>query len=245
MKIDLDFVEEVFYFKEVSSTNDVALENYRKKEFTLFIAENQYKGRGRENREWFSPPKQNLYFSFILKPCVNRKYFTSIPLYAAYAVFKTIKQYISPDKTINIKWPNDILVNKKKISGILIETKEDAVIAGVGINVNSKSFPVFEKNTPTSLFLETGKKFARKEILKTFLVNFKNCYEKFLEKKKLTEDILELINDALFLRNAYVEISFKDTLSKRGKIISVTPEGFLQLDTFTAVAGDVFKLKCL
>ena len=241
MKIELEFIKEIYTYKEISSTNDIAIENHRKDEFTIFIAEKQSKGRGRNSRDWFSPSGLNLYFSFILKPGLDKKYFTSIPLFTAHSLYKTVKSYIT-NKNVCIKWPNDILVDKKKISGVLIEIKGDSVIVGVGINVNSETFPLFEKNSPTSFFLETGKYFSREKILREFFINFKQNYNLFKKEKKLTEELVKEINNVLFLKNSEVSVMFKNHEQKIGKIESVTPEGFLKLDKFIAVAGDVYKV---
>jgi BirA family biotin operon repressor/biotin-[acetyl-CoA-carboxylase] ligase len=242
MNIDLDFISEIRYFKEISSTNDIALKNYKEKEFTVFVAETQNKGRGRNNRNWFSPSGKNLYFSFILHPFIEKQFFTSLPVYAAYSVFETLTPHLF-EKNIKIKWPNDILVNGKKISGILIEVKEKAVIIGIGINVNMEKFPCFETNTPTSMLLETGKHFNRETILKEFFINFKKNYDIFLKEKKLADNVLRQINYALYLKNSFATVCFRNTEQRTGKIISITPEGFLKLTGFTAVAGDVLKVR--
>ena len=242
MKINLSYIKELHYYNEISSTNDIALANIDKDEFTLFIAEKQTKGRGRNQREWFSPSGKNLYFSFILTPEVPLKYLTSLPLYIAFAVFSTVKNFF-PEKKVEIKWPNDILVNGKKISGVLIEIKKGRVVVGIGINVNIDKFPEFEHNKATSFFIEScGKYFEREEILKLFFEHFKKAYELFKNNQYIIENLLREINNVLYLKNEIVKIQYYNKDIKTGKVVGVTKEGFLQLDKFVAYAGDVKKV---
>lgn len=179
-------------FKKLTSTNDKAKEFAKKGDYNLaIIAEQQEKGRGRFNRKWDSS-LGGLYMSLLLKEnnLEKAKYLTLI---ASVSVAISILK-ISNLKA-KVKWPNDVLVNDKKICGILTETisgKESYALIGIGLNVNQKIFPKNISNKSTSLIIETNKKFNIKKIsniiLKEFSVFYKyyknKNYDKIIEKWK-------------------------------------------------------------
>ncbi len=237
---NLPFIKHVHYFKEISSTNDKAKENLDESEFTVFIAESQTKGRGRNNRQWYSPYGKNLYFSFIVKPNIDLKYFSSIPVLTAYSIYKTLDNYIL--KNIFIKWPNDIFIEDRKISGTLIEIVKNILVIGVGINVNIEKLPDFDNNTPTSIYLETGKEFKRELVLKEFFEEFYKNYIEFVKLKKISYKTLNEIEEVLKFKGETVEILFKDSV-KKGEIVGITEHGYLKLDNDMIYAGDVLKVK--
>ena len=229
----------ILYYETIDSTNEEAKRNLNFEEFTVFLAETQTSGKGRNSRTWYSPPYENLYFSFILKPKINKKSFSCIPIIAGYSVLKTLKKIIN--KKIEIKWPNDILVENKKICGILTEVKKDTVIIGIGINVNTQKFPEFQKNTPTSIFLETSQKHDRLKILNSFFKEFMAIYPKFLKEQKIPENILNDINKNLFLRDKNAIIEFKNEKIS-GIIEKINSDGSLNLNGKKIFAGDIIKL---
>ena len=130
------------HFPVLYSTNDYLKDNYKDIDnFTFVSADKQTKARGRNNRKWDSD-EGSLSFSLLIK---NKEYFNSysgISIVAAYTILEVIKEYIPND--VMIKWPNDVLVDGKKICGILLEsisTNEiECLIIGVGINVNQVEF---------------------------------------------------------------------------------------------------------
>jgi BirA family biotin operon repressor/biotin-[acetyl-CoA-carboxylase] ligase len=157
----------IYRFAEVESTNDVARELAEKEEWVnttaiVVIADRQSKGRGREGREWFSPPSAiSLSIVFKPKPTMEVKEAPNISLLAGLAVARCIREY---GIDARVKLPNDVLVNGRKISGILIEAKTtssltlDYVIVGVGVNlnINQDEFPDHLKASSTSLKIELG-----------------------------------------------------------------------------------------
>ena len=140
------------YFQSVSSTNQKAkayVKNNFKHGYTL-ITKNQTCGRGRRNNIWFSVPNKSLTFSLM----VNQKEFNNtklLPLISGLAIIKAIKEYSGI--ACKVKWPNDIILNQKKIGGVLIEKINDILIIGIGINVNEdiKDLDKSIKNMSTSL----------------------------------------------------------------------------------------------
>lgn len=135
---------EIISYKKLDSTNDAAYELAEKgiKEGTVVIAEEQERGKGRHGRTWSSPPKGGIYMSCILRPKMTPSEISQITLIAAVSVATAIRSVSGLPALI--KWPNDILINNKKICGILTEMKAeqdviDFIILGIGINVNTPS----------------------------------------------------------------------------------------------------------
>ena len=134
----------VLTFDSLDSTNTEALKQARQgaNEGLCIVARQQTAGRGRRGRTWASAKDKGLYFSIILRPRVEAKYLTLITLMSGIAVYDTLHDLgLKPD----IKWVNDILINEKKIAGILAETTETekglAVVVGIGINLKTSNFP--------------------------------------------------------------------------------------------------------
>ncbi len=135
---------EIISYKKVDSTNTVAYELAEKglREGAVIFTESQVKGKGRLGRMWYSPSGCNIYMSCILRPKMTPNEIPKITLIAAVAVAKAIRDFTGLDAMI--KWPNDILINGKKVCGILTEMKAeqdrvDFIVLGIGVNVNSKS----------------------------------------------------------------------------------------------------------
>jgi len=176
--------EDIVYFEETDSTNTRAKESAVKgaPEGTLIISEKQTMGRGRKARKWFSPSQEGIYISIILRPTIPPHEAPKITLLTAVAVAETLLSLTT--LKINIKWPNDILVNGKKIAGILTEisTEPDAidyVVVGLGLNVNTPGFPDDIKEIATSLFIETGEYFSRGRVIREYLQWHEKYYEIF------------------------------------------------------------------
>src|ERR1700741_2186312 len=129
-----------YFFEEVGSTNEVAFEIARNgaPEGTVVIADSQTKGRGRLQRKWISPRGVNLYMSVVFRPSIASENAPFLTLVASIALSETIK---GTGADTLIKWPNDILINRKKVAGVLTAMqpqgdKVDFVIAGIGVNLN-------------------------------------------------------------------------------------------------------------
>lgn len=171
----------ILRFDTLASTNSEALEQAKRgaDEGLCVIARQQTAGRGRHGRVWQSPPDSGLYFSVVLRPRIDAKFFPLLTLMAAVAVFDTLKKLYSfePD----IKWANDIMVGGKKICGILAEAadteKGPAVILGIGINFTSGNFPPEIAGTATSIEDESGDKVDPEILLPALTANIARCYQ--------------------------------------------------------------------
>ncbi|MDP2945339.1 MAG: biotin--[acetyl-CoA-carboxylase] ligase [Atribacterota bacterium] len=178
--------KEVYYFPELKSTNIIAKEKALHRaeginEGTLIIAERQSAGKGRLGREWFSPAG-GIWLSIILYPQLPPSYIPRITLMTAVAVVKAIKMCVQIEP--QIKWPNDILINEKKVCGILTEMSAELdiinwVVVGIGINVNidHRKFPEDIQENTISLKEVLGKEVLRVKMVQIFLQEFEKYYE--------------------------------------------------------------------
>ncbi len=177
---------EIFSQRQVKSTNDLLKSNAEKgcKDGALCICEEQRLGRGRRGRSWTLEPKAGIAFSIVLRPDFAPELAPNLTLLMGLAVNKALRSLCGAES--KIKWPNDIIINGKKVCGILVEmiTEErdiKYVICGVGINVSNKEFPEDLKNIATSIYIETGKAFLRKDVLAAVLNNFEELYIAYCE----------------------------------------------------------------
>ena len=138
---------------EVGSTNDIALDMARSgaPEGTVVMARSQTKGRGRRGRSWYAKPGESVIVSVVLRPDLpaNRLAFA-----AGVAVAECLMQVCGLDATL--KWPNDVLINERKISGILVEATQGAAVVGIGVNVKQTEFTPELEETATSVMREGG-----------------------------------------------------------------------------------------
>lgn len=174
----------------------------------LVVADSQTMGKGRRGRTWESPKGTNLYFSMLLKPNFAPDKASMITLVAAYSVAKVIREKTGLDA--KIKWPNDIVVGKKKVCGILTEMSMERdyihhVVVGIGINVNEERFPLELKDMATSLKNEKGSLVSRANLLSDILLQFEGDYIKFLASEDL-ELFLDEYNKILVNKGALVKV---------------------------------------
>lgn len=174
--------KEIIYYDSIDSTNTAAynLADKGAPEGLVVVAEGQTKGRGRLSRQWISPKQKGIYMSVVLRPKMVPFQAPQITLLAAVSIALGIREYAGIPALI--KWPNDILVDGKKLAGILteMEAEPDSVnflILGVGINVNTR----FSALPPgaTSIFEETGAKVSRVELVKSILEKLDEDYALF------------------------------------------------------------------
>jgi BirA family biotin operon repressor/biotin-[acetyl-CoA-carboxylase] ligase len=175
---------DIAYFTETDSTNTRAknLAVGGAPEGALVLSEKQTRGRGREERNWFSPSRDGIYLSLVLRPAIPPGEAPRITLLTAVAVAEALLSLTR--LKIAIKWPNDILVGGKKLAGILTEigTQGDSidyVVVGLGLNVNMPRFPDDIRDKATSMLIETGKRFSRVNVIREYLKWYEAYYEVF------------------------------------------------------------------
>jgi len=178
---------DIYRFGKVDSTNTHLLKLGEEgfPEGTVVVADEQSAGRGRFGRSWESEPQANLLFSLLLRPdFLQQDEIFVLTFAAAVSVAEAIEK--AADVQPQLKWPNDVLLEGKKVCGILLESNSDSnrlghVVLGIGLNVNQQKFSPVVSNDSTSLSLFTGKKFDRDEILFAILSNFSSVYESLLK----------------------------------------------------------------
>jgi len=179
------------YHGVTASTNILAksLAGEGSPEGSVVVADAQTGGRGRMGRIWESPSGVNLYFSLILRPEVPSIRVPQLTLLVAAAIHQALTR-VAPDLLPLIKWPNDILINGKKVCGVLCEMQSEPdfthfVVVGIGINVNQAEMPNELQDIATSLFGETGRLFSRPELLASVLNHFEPLYDAWLLQEDL------------------------------------------------------------
>lgn len=230
IKLDTEFIGRNFiYSDEVESTNTTLLNS---KEFgqhgTVILAEHQIKGRGRKNREWISTAGQNLTFSIMLKKDLKESKINLINLGAAISVAQSIENLYQLN--VELKWPNDVLIGKKKIAGILIEStskgsKISKLVVGIGINVNQSNFPGKFDIPPTSVRKEFHSLVSREKLLSEVLNNFENMLK---ESKEDDNKILNNWRSRCKMIGEKVKVVEEDK-SKFGLFEDIDDDGFLIL----------------
>ena len=199
--------QHVVYFDTVGSTMDEAFERARQgaPEGELVIAENQTEGRGRLGRSWVSPKEKGIYFSLILRPALKPAEVARLTLLAGVALAEAISETTGVQP--QIKWPNDLLVDGKKIAGILTEMNAETdrvhfCILGIGVNVHAGKAQI--PATASSLKILTGKPFNRAELTRHILERLEGWYQK-LQKRQFT-DILQRWKELSFTLGQKVRI---------------------------------------
>lgn len=203
----------VVYYEETDSTNTRAKEAGEKGEEqgchgTLFVAERQVAGKGRRGRGWESPAGSSIYMTLLLRPPVAPARAPQMTLLMAAAVVEGIRRVTGI--SCGIKWPNDIVLDGKKVCGILTEMSAEMtcinyVVIGVGINVNQETFPAEIQDRAVSLKQKTGMSIRRSELIAAVLGEFETCYETFLRTEDLSE-LREAYNRMLVNRGQEVKV---------------------------------------
>jgi BirA family transcriptional regulator, biotin operon repressor / biotin---[acetyl-CoA-carboxylase] ligase len=219
------------HLEQVDSTNTWAKENYKNfdhSHITRITADEQVKGRGRFNREWISPKGENIYLTYFFTTPKEKMNLANLAQILSLSITKLLD---NEGLKSQIKWPNDILVNEKKIAGILCETIDldlyFGVILGMGINVNIDQEILDAIDQPaTSLYAETGKTFSKERLihkLETFFLEDLCLFQKegFTPFYKIYDDLLT---------HKGKPISFKQNgHSLSGTLHSLNPDGRLNL----------------
>jgi BirA family biotin operon repressor/biotin-[acetyl-CoA-carboxylase] ligase len=214
------------YYEEIDSTS-VRLEQMAREqapEGTVIIAETQTKGKGQGHNYWVSN-HGGLYFSILLRPGKN---LPLLSLMTGVVLVETLKHF-SP-KEFFIKWPNDIIQNREKMAGILVESrylgnKPEYMIVGCGININQEAFTEVKEYRATSLKLISGKSYQTADILNLFLENFQGLYTEYLKSGESI--VLERFKPYLYLKGEIIKIKVYDDKVIEGKLTGISEEGGL------------------
>lgn len=182
------FGKRIHHFFRTESTQNLAMRLAAEGEphGTLLIAEEQTAGRGRFGRAWYSEKTSGIYFSLILRPPLAPAHALLLTLAAGLAGYDAVRE--ATGLSVDIRWPNDLLLGEKKFAGILTEMSAETervhyVVVGIGINVNHTKLPSELEAIATSLRLASGQRFSRIEILVRLLQAFDRYYNQLLERE--------------------------------------------------------------
>ena len=232
----------VVYFDETDSTNNQAkrLAETGASHGTLVAAESQTGGKGRRGRPWSAPRGVGIWMSLLLRPDIHPADASMITLISALAVADGIREVSGLDSVI--KWPNDVVVSGKKVCGILTEMSSEIdhvnyVVPGIGINVNTESFPEDIRQVATSIYLETGRKENRSRLIGAILRHYEQYYDIFMQKKDMT-DLLDVYNRRL--ANAGTGVRVLDPAGEyTGTALGINRRGELLVETESGEVKEV------
>ncbi|MEQ1353536.1 MAG: biotin--[acetyl-CoA-carboxylase] ligase [Candidatus Acidiferrum sp.] len=179
------FGKRIYHFFKTDSTNQVALElgHAGEPDGAVIIAEEQTSGRGRAGHSWHSERAAGIYTTILLRPRLAPVQAPLLTMMAGLSAREAVQS--ATGLSVDLKWPNDLMISGKKLGGILTEMHAEPsqvrfVIVGIGINVNQQRFPVELAGTSTSLRMETGRMQSRLEVLVQFLRQFESDYQELL-----------------------------------------------------------------
>lgn len=245
----------ILFYKTIDSTNLEAkkLSGESYPEWTVVVADHQLSGRGRHGRTWHSPEGKNIYMSLILRPHGFRFPSNLLSLVAGISILESIRDFLKKDNkqySLTCKWPNDILFNFKKVSGILSEavfrgSNIEYIIVGIGVNVNMSfdDMPEELRTTATSIYIETGRAYERGILIKKILEKYKIFYRMLYTDREGLLRIWSENSDTLSRKvRAYTVDGVLEGIAE-----SVDERGFLILETETGrkviSSGDIIHLR--
>lgn len=216
-------------FPSLESTNNYAKENLASLENgEVILAHEQTSGKGRLGRSWSSPIGKSISMSIVLKPAIQPENISLLTQLSAAALVDALKEM----NDVKIKWPNDLIMNRKKMAGILIETEFSGgtlkgIIIGIGINTNleSSDIPDGLQSIATSIKEQTKKVVNPNTLLARFFISFEHYYKPFVSTH-LTEPFLSVCRDhSILIGNNYWVIN--DTEKRKAYINDISPSGGL------------------
>lgn len=200
----------IYFFESTGSTNQVAKQVGEEgaPDGTLILAEEQTAGRGRSGRKWVTPPRCAIAFSLLLRPTLPPQRISMTTLVMGLAVEQAVRKRY--DLAVGIKWPNDVVIDGKKICGILTEMSAEMdgvhyIVIGTGINANLTSFPEEIRDVATSLQIQLGHPVDRAALLTQVLEEFETYYGIFEEDGDLRR-LQETYNQDLLSRDQKVRV---------------------------------------
>jgi BirA family biotin operon repressor/biotin-[acetyl-CoA-carboxylase] ligase len=234
------FGKHIHHYYKIGSTNTVAMEaaSAGAPEGSIFLAEQQTAGRGRGAHQWHSARSAGIYCSVLLRPALPPSDVLILSLAAGLAVHSAVQE-IDSRLVPDLKWPNDVLIEGKKICGILTEmnaevTRVRYAVVGIGINVNQSSFPAELKAEATSLYLATRTEWSRVELGAALLKSLDLEYRNLLENADAPNSILRRFQErSSSVRGQQVEV--EENGSFAGVTDGLDSRGFLRVRTAEGV----------
>jgi BirA family biotin operon repressor/biotin-[acetyl-CoA-carboxylase] ligase len=234
------FGQHIHHYYKIGSTNTSAMEaaGAEAPEGSVFLAEQQTAGRGRGGHSWESAQSSGIYCSVVLRPLLPPSEALVLSLAAGLAVHAAVQQ-IDSRAALDLKWPNDVLIEGKKFCGILTEMNAEAtrvryVVIGIGINVNQTKFPAELRDIATSLQIATGRAWSRVELCAALLKSLDREYRDLLAKPDARESILRRFQEgSSSVRGRQVRI--EENGGFEGVSDGLDARGFLKVRTTAGV----------
>jgi len=207
---------------------------------SVYFADEQLSGRGRGDHAWHSAAGEGLYLSVLLRPALPAARLPVLPLAAGLAAANAIRDTASP--SVDIRWPNDLLIGPRKVGGILVEAKTDGsavafAVVGIGVNVHQRSFATDLSTPATSLDLETHRRMSRQALLVCLLKSLQRETEELLDSTAV-ESILRRVQEAsTWVCGRNVEVHGPQACT--GVTAGLDGNGFLQVRTDAGVVTTV------
>lgn len=231
------FDAQLHHFYKIGSTNTAAMAaaSQGAPEGSVFLAEEQTAGRGRGANSWESARSAGIYCSVVLRPALPPSDVLVMALAAGLAVRAAIEQ-VNSRATPDLKWPNDVLIEGKKVCGILTEmnaevTRVRYVVVGIGINVNHSSFPKELEDEAVSLRMVTGSEWSRVEVTAALLKSLDQEYRQLAEPRSARQSILRRFTEhSTWVRGKQVRIE-ENGSRVEGTTDGLDDRGFLQVRT--------------
>lgn len=217
---------QILCFDELDSTNSYLKREYPSlKDMTVVVASHQNAGKGRLGRKW-EDDSSSLLFSILLRDSLDMEHAPLLSLLSGVCLHESLKD-CSIDS--EIKWPNDVLIQGKKCAGILLESvvsdKPEALIVGIGVNLNNEGFQGELEDKAASLFLASGRKYDRMEFLKVFLRHFRRRYGQF---RKKDFSFLSVLKEHSYLDGKEILLDYYGE-NLKCRVVSVLDDGRLEV----------------
>jgi BirA family transcriptional regulator, biotin operon repressor / biotin---[acetyl-CoA-carboxylase] ligase len=245
------FGKRIYHFFKTDSTNRVGTElgHSGEAEGAVILAEEQSAGRGRAGRSWHSERGTGIYVTLLLRPRISPLQAPLLTMMAGLSAQAAIQARTGLE--VDLKWPNDLMLNGKKLGGILTEMYADTtlvrfVIVGIGINVNQEKFPGELGSLATSLRTETSANQSRLELLARLLREFETDYNRFL-REGASPVTTRFTKASSYAVGRKVRVA-NGPDSFTGVTAGLAPEGLLQVEredgkVVTVIAGDISEIK--
>ena len=243
----VSFGQDIVFKEVVDSTNTLAKQLARDgvAEGTIVVAEEQIAGKGRQGKVWSAPKGTGIWMSIVLRPKLEPQYASQLTLLAGLSMCTAIRDVTGLEAMI--KWPNDLVLNNKKITGILTEMSAEIeginyVVIGIGVNVNIMEFDE-DLTHATSLALEGGKKYKRSKLIRRFLEIFEYDYNNYIDDGNLSR-VLDRYKRYCVSLDKEVKI-IKGGNERIAYATDITPGGALKVtyidtnETEDIIAGEV------
>jgi BirA family transcriptional regulator, biotin operon repressor / biotin---[acetyl-CoA-carboxylase] ligase len=234
------FAKHIHHYYKIDSTNTAAMEAAAAgaPEGTVLFAEEQVAGRGRGSNAWASARSTGIYCSVVLRPALPPAEVLILSLAIGLAVHSAVRE-INPGVSPDLKWPNDVLLDGKKVCGILTEmnaepTRVRHIVVGIGINVNQTSFAADLRDRATSLKIATGTEWSRVELAAALLKFLDREYRALLQAPRAAEPILRRFSqNSSWVRGR--EVTIEENGDFTGTTDGLDERGFLRIRTGSGV----------